>query len=95
MSEGAKGYSHSNYKYQEDLNDWDCGFLIYGATPIILPVLIFSGVTGIQIAGVVIGLVYIGLLIVSNDVLRIVSIICLILSSITFALSRYVGTGLI
>ena len=71
------------------------GFLIYGATPIILPVLIFSGVTGIQIAGIVIGMVYIGLLIVSNDVLRIVSIICLILSSITFALSRYVGTGLI
>ena len=35
-------------------------FLIYGATPIILPVLIFSGVTGIQIAGVVIGLMAFG-----------------------------------
>ena len=71
------------------------GFLIYGATPIILPVILFSGVIGLQIAGIVIGMMYIGLLIVSNDVLRIVSIICLILSSITFALSKYVGTGLI
>ena len=71
------------------------GFLIYGATPIILPVLIFSGVTGIQIAGVVIGLIYIGILVISNDTLRIVSIIGLVLSSITFALSRYAGMGLI
>ena len=71
------------------------GFLIYGATPVILPVIPFSGVTGLRIAGIVIGMVYIGLLIVSNDVLRIVSIICLILSSITFALSRYADTGLI
>ena len=71
------------------------GFLIYGATPIILPVLLFSGVIGLQIAGVVIGLMYIGILVISNDTLRIVSIIGLVLSSITFALSRYAGTGLI
>ena len=95
MSEGAKGYSHSNYKCQESLNDRDCGFLIYGATPIILPVLLLSGVIGLQIAGAVIGLMYIGILVISNDTLRIVSIIGLVLYSITFALSRYAGTGLI
>ena len=71
------------------------GFLIYGATPIILPVLIFSGMASLQIAGVVIGLMYIGTLVVSNDTPRIVSIIGLVLSSITFALSRYAGIGLI
>ena len=62
------------------------GFLIYGATPIILPLLIFSEMTSLQIVVVVIGLMYIGTLVASNDTLRIVSIIGLILSLITFDL---------
>ena len=60
-----------------------------------LPVILFSGVIGLQIAGVIIGLMYIGILIISNDTPRIVSIIVLVLSSITFTLSRYAGIGLI
>ena len=38
---------------------------------------------------------YIGILVISNDTLRIVSVIGLVLSSITFVLSRYAGMGLI